>query len=574
MPPLRQATRRYPDLASFLAEHQSTLSSGALLLPADQAGGELAPEIKLDLVLPLVGRVGPVLAQVVARLPDGSVALRLPEIPATVEAGFRKVYDAIDEVERHLVASGALVPKEEVDALWAEIDALREALAGQAGAGPATAASDPELESAQLGSEALAPPEEELTEEPVTVPAPEEPADLDLESMVPSEDGALGDASLRRALVALALARRTGVLRTQNGEGQVRVGYWREGGPVSWQTDPPNDDEALGSLLLRTGQINEEQLAAAWATMERTGCRTGDALVRIGALQAQQLPLVLTRQAEFVLMRVLQEKSGDWAFYELDELPRAFEAPPAPVVAALLRAYVNQARRVQAPQLRGALKRHLEAQLSLKPEAILALRDFRYGREEAAVLDALRAGGVSVAALLDRGPAPFEVVAPLLWALLELGLTETGRKEGREGRPAAAGPDERGTKVAGLIATLQAQVGRSNPFAVLDLHWICTGEEVQRAVERLQRDLGLATAGELPPELARAAREVLGAVEAAAAVLGDPQRRRAARRGLVAPEDMERAIELLRAAAEEARQAGDRARAALAEARAEELAAG
>mgnify|MGYP003337046909 FL=1 len=65
--PVRQATRRYADLASFLREYPSTLGVGALVLSAESLDGEPAPELRVDLVLPMVGRVGPLVGQEIGR---------------------------------------------------------------------------------------------------------------------------------------------------------------------------------------------------------------------------------------------------------------------------------------------------------------------------------------------------------------------------------------------------------------------------------------------------------------------------------------------------------------------------
>lgn len=609
MPPVRQATRRYADLGSFLREYETTLSKGALLLPADQAGGELAPEIKLDFLLPLVGRVGPAPAQVVARLPDGSAALRLPELPPQVEEGFKKVYAAIEEVRQHLVSTGALVAREEVEALRAELEDLRS-WAEEEGAyvededtdepGPPPVA-PPQVEAAPVQAarveeeagedeivddiidETPAEDEDEIIDDeqtgpraPAPVSAPTPPAAaapapafrergvpvLELSKRAPSASGALGDPSLRRLLVALSLGRNRGALRVETPDGRVRTGYWEAGGPVAWRADPPVEDEQLGKLLLRSGQVTEGQIQAASVIMQRQGRLQGEALVAIGALQASQLMQVLTRQSEFILMRVLQEKAGRWAFYALDELPEPFKTPPVPVAAALLKALVSQARRLPVAQLRGALKKSLELTVLLKPAAIVALREYRYTREEATLLDALRVGGRLVGELLESGPVSFDIAAPLVWALVELGLVEPVQRESAEERQ----------RLLDQLEVRRARVDRGAPFELLELHWICLPEEVQRNAERIQRELSAEVLGTLDPPTERLVESLRTAVEMAARLLMDADRRRAIRRTFVAADDIERCAELLREAAVEARRSGDHGKAKVAEAKANELA--
>lgn len=579
MPPLRQVTRKYLDLDSFFQDYNGTLAHGALLIPADQvAGGELAPELKLDLLLPLVGRVGPMNAQVVSRLPDGSFALRVPEVPASVSVGLKRVVEAVDEVRRYLVSQGELVPAGEVATLRAELEALR-----QEGSRP-----PPELGEGDDLIDDL-PPEPAPAPVPVAPPppaparvvapaptpapppAPKAPPPprvhgLPLVPLVgaPVAKGALGDAALRRALVSLAMAQETGALQVTTPDQRVRVGYWRAGGPVAWRSDPPVEDERLGRLLLKSGQLDEAQLRAAENLMEQAQIRQGEALVRMGVVPAASLPLLLARQAELVLMRVLQEKAGTWAFYRLGELPEAFPAPPIAAASLLFRALLNQSKKVPAPQLKAALKKLADKSVYLRAEAVASLREGKYAREEAAVLDALRVAPQPLVEFTERGPAPFEIVGPMVWTLLELGLAETGKGENREAATRRA---------VEAIDNRQRLVEKGSPFDALDLHWICLPEEVQRNHQRIKGELSPSVLGELPAEQAQRLSALLGRLDTIAAQLQGGPARQAARRRLIAAEDLERCAELLRAASAEARAAGDEARARIAAAKADDLTA-
>ena len=88
---VRRATHRYDDLESFLRDLEGTLKDGAILLPVDIVEGELAPEIKLDIVAPVLGRVGPITAQVVHRSAAGT-AVQLPRLDAEAGAAFGTFY--------------------------------------------------------------------------------------------------------------------------------------------------------------------------------------------------------------------------------------------------------------------------------------------------------------------------------------------------------------------------------------------------------------------------------------------------------------------------------------------------
>ncbi len=591
MPPLRQVTRKYPDLDSFFQDYHGTLAHGALLVPADQAGGELSPELKLDLMLPVVGRVGPINAQVVSRLPDGSFALRIPEMPPSVSAAMKRVVDSVEEVRRYLVGRGELVPVGELNALREELERLRSA-------GPARAevvvqaAEEPDIEDeliddveeelppappvAPVARVAPAPPVA-----PVVAPAPAAPRVAPVAAVAPVAPpvrvrglakvplvgtplmkGALGDASLRRGLVGLALGSETGALQVTTPDRRVRIGYWRAGGPVAWRADPAMDDERLGQLLLKSGQLDQAQLKAAEVQMERAQQRQGEALVALGVVPAANLPALLARQAEFVLMRVMQERAGSWAFYRLGELPEAFPAPPVAAASLMFRAVLNQARKVPIASVTGALKKSGDRTVYLRTEAVLALRDGRYSREEATVLDALRVAPQPLTAFTEHGPAPLEVAGPMVYALLELGLADVGKGEDR---------DAQAKRAVEAITARAEIVEKGSPFDALDLHWICVQDEVTRNLARIKAELSPSVLGDLPAEHRPALAALMGRLDMVGTSLMARSGRRQARLRLVAEEDLERCAELLSAASAEARKAGDEARARMAAAKAEDL---
>ena len=132
----RRATRKYSDLASFFEDLDEHLKGGFCLLPAGSFRGELAPEIKLDLMVPVAGRIGPITAQVVQRAPDGSVGLQLPEFESETGRALAKLDRTLEEVGSFLLSSGRLAepaeqPSEDgptLDELQARVRELEEAL--------------------------------------------------------------------------------------------------------------------------------------------------------------------------------------------------------------------------------------------------------------------------------------------------------------------------------------------------------------------------------------------------------------------------------------------------------------
>ena len=85
---VRQQTYEYASLAVFLKAYEEHISKSSLFFTAGAIDKDVANEFKLDLVVPLIGRQGPIPAQVVHRGPDGSIGIHLPEIPGPVAKAF------------------------------------------------------------------------------------------------------------------------------------------------------------------------------------------------------------------------------------------------------------------------------------------------------------------------------------------------------------------------------------------------------------------------------------------------------------------------------------------------------
>ena len=135
---MRRATRTFPDIQSFAEVYHGDLRNGFLVLPAEAVTDEPANPLKLDLMLPVVGRVGPITAQVMSRTPEGGLALRLPELQLEAGKGIASLWAAIDEVKAWLLSSGAVSPAgggpadaellARIEVLEAENAVLRDAL--------------------------------------------------------------------------------------------------------------------------------------------------------------------------------------------------------------------------------------------------------------------------------------------------------------------------------------------------------------------------------------------------------------------------------------------------------------
>ncbi len=529
--PVRQATRRYAGLGEFLREWDTTLKRGALSIRRADLDDEPAPELKLDLVLPLVGRVGPLQAQVVARAPDGTIGLRCPSIPPEVQARIDQLLSAVDEVRDYLVARGDVVPAGIVEARSAEEAQQREDLADQIA----------RLRSQRPGDQAAWGSDAGTRQRGLVIPAV-----ADDEPLV---DGQLGDRSLRDALVEIAVRRITGLLVAVPRTGARFFGLWSHGGPVGFRVEPMDPELVLGTLLLRAGKITREQLAESLRLMERQGIRQGEALIQMGLLTFPQVVLLLQRQVEVCLQRTMRLKDGYWAFFGLEDLPERFVNPPLRVPSILLRALVQHGRDLSVEEMAAAHRANLDRYVFVANDVERVLSEVQFTPQERKFLEIVRSNAWRLRELFTRSNLSRSETAVLAYALNEMGFVAY-RDEETQKRYLA--------RVGSRIRQKARQLGEATHFDILEIHWICLPEEVEEGAERVRREFDPAAYTNLPPELTSLLDGIREAVDASLACLRDERRRRACREEVVERSKIESSAEILGRKGEMALLKGDR----------------
>jgi hypothetical protein len=530
---VRQATRRYADLGSFLREYPTTLGVGALVLPADALDGEPAPELKVDLVLPLVGRVGPLVGQVVATLPDGGVALRVPELPPPVRAALGEVMGVVEQVRTWLLESGQVLPKPlasdgavpappapdvaRLRARVAELEArLRRGDAAGVAAPPGADDGD------------LAPAAGPLRERGLTVP--------DLEGIAPALHGDLADRSFRDALMAMAVEKQTGIVTLRRPDGRVRWGLWLKGGPVGWRTEPLEEAEVLGMLLFRAGTLTKEQLAESLAVMERNGCRQGEALIDMGICTFPQVVLLLQKQVDFVLQRVLREREGTWSVHLLDELPERFLTPPVRVAAMLYRSLTAYVREMPAQELANALRPWLDQYVFLAPGVERTFEEMKLSAEEQQFVQIIQRTSYRLRELSAVSSLSRSQTAAAIWCLHDLNLIEFR---------AEATASRENERFAKEIAARKIQSQGGTLFERLDLHWICTAAEVEAAFQKLSTTWRPEKAARYGEDYRPILVEIQASLEAARTVLASDASRREYRAKIIEKGKIDQSAEML-----------------------------
>jgi hypothetical protein len=596
---MRRATHTYLSIAQFLADHEGPLREGFLLLPPEAVTDEPVNPLKLDLQLPLVGRVGPITAQVVSRTPEGGLALRLPDLQSEAGAGFQRLFGAIDEVRAWLLSSGELAApaggpaagalEERVAELEDENQALREAveaLSAAIGDGPPGDDEggdllDDEGDGDDLvddGDDGLVDDEDDgLVDDPAAGdprPAPAAAANPpatakprgflipDLRAVSPRLSGALGGLELQDALVSLAVDRATGVLTARGADGRVRTGFWDKGGPVGFRADPMVEAEVLGVLLLRAQQITEAQLRQSLELMRTQGCRQGDAFIEMGVMSYPQLIMVLGKQVEYLFTQLIGMTEGTFTFHDLPALPEPFLPPALRIPNLLFRRSSAKAKELRSEELAAHFKPNINAYVGLHPEARRLLHDVKLSEVERKLVSIIDETNLRLREVFSVSPISRAATACMIYALDELKVLQYDGGESRSGYLARA---------AEIIGKKKRQLTRCTEFDVLEVHWISLQDEVDAAVAKVSTEYAPSAFKDLPAELLEDLAKINERIRHATAVLKDGAKRREYRKTILEAFMIEQSAELLGRKGEMAIMRHDRREAVACFAKAQEL---
>jgi tetratricopeptide (TPR) repeat protein len=139
--------------------------------------------------------------------------------------------------------------------------------------------------------------------------------------------GPLRELGVHDVFQLLDLGRKTGTLRISSELRQNRGTIWFEDGAVVAAAIDSNP-HPLGGILLRAGQLRQEDLTRAMALQEQgDGRRLGEILVEIEAISPRQLAEQVRAQVEDVIFTLLGWAEGHFIFEEGNpaEIPRDAE---------------------------------------------------------------------------------------------------------------------------------------------------------------------------------------------------------------------------------------------------------
>ena len=107
---INSITLNYTQVGDFLEAWNSSLSQGSAFIPSGTVEEEVGPKPEVYFELPLVGRAGPVEAQVAMRASDGGITLRLGSMSDEVIQQFESLVAFVASVKNYLIQSGEVAP--------------------------------------------------------------------------------------------------------------------------------------------------------------------------------------------------------------------------------------------------------------------------------------------------------------------------------------------------------------------------------------------------------------------------------------------------------------------------------
>jgi hypothetical protein len=126
-------------------------------------------------------------------------------------------------------------------------------------------------------------------------------------------EGTLRDFSLADIFQLIGIQRKTGVLTLRNTDDVVTVSF-QDGSVVSADSQKKKLEDLLGSVLVKSGRISEQQLQEALRNQKRTLQRLGHILIQSRLITHEQLSRALALQVTQVVYRLFRWKDGDYQF--------------------------------------------------------------------------------------------------------------------------------------------------------------------------------------------------------------------------------------------------------------------
>lgn len=133
--------------------------------------------------------------------------------------------------------------------------------------------------------------------------------------------GNLKTLSFGDILQLIATGKKTGLLKLNRPQGAKLI-YFRGGNVIAASSESAIEEERLGQLLVRRGQLSDEDLKRALKRQSANGKRLGHTLIELGIMERNVVVDALRAQVEEIVYSVFSYPNGDFQFID-GEVPDA-----------------------------------------------------------------------------------------------------------------------------------------------------------------------------------------------------------------------------------------------------------
>ena len=232
---------------------------------------------------------------------------------------------------------------------------------------------------------------------------------------VPDWKGSFSPVVLADVLKRVAREGRSGHLQIVSGNWIKTLGIG-EGTICSARSNMRND--RLGESMLAQESISKNDFEAASERMMNEGCRFGEALLQIGAVNRDQLHRELAVQAQRIVLSLFRVSDGMYAFDETGSDERSM--PYSLSVPALL---LRGLQRIEDGRIILDALPHASTRVRLARIPPFPVEDCKLGKTERSVLDRAADGG-TLASIVRDPKLPRAAALRSCFALLNLGMLE------------------------------------------------------------------------------------------------------------------------------------------------------
>jgi hypothetical protein len=127
--------------------------------------------------------------------------------------------------------------------------------------------------------------------------------------------GNLKTLSFGDILQLIATGKKTGLLKLTRPQGAKLI-YFRDGNVVAASSESAAEEGRLGQLLVRRGQLSDDDLQRALKRQSANGKRLGHTLIELGIMERSAVVDALRAQVEEVVYSVFSYSSGDFQFVD------------------------------------------------------------------------------------------------------------------------------------------------------------------------------------------------------------------------------------------------------------------